>query len=97
MGFAEDLKAWREQPFPSEPSASSDLGFELRSIDSFAAGCLDTFSRCRTLDDQRIVVLEGCLRDLHLLLSQVPESARGYFTELAELCRRVLGEVGRRN
>jgi hypothetical protein len=97
MGFAEDWTAWRERPFPSEPPASSDLGFELASIDTYAAGCLDTFSRRGTLDDQRTSVLERCLRDLHTLLPQVPDSARDYFTELAELCRTALGAVGRRS
>jgi hypothetical protein len=97
MGFAEDWKAWRKRPFPREPSASSDLGFELNSIDTFAAGCLDTFSQLGTLDTERIIVLERCLRDLHPLLPQIPDSARDYFSELADLCRRVLGVVGRRN
>ena len=97
MGFAEDWKAWRARPFPSEPAASSDLGFELRSIDTFAAGCLETFSQHGSLDDQRIAVLEQCLRDLHPLLSQLPEPAGEYFAELAALCRSVLGAVGRRN
>jgi len=97
MGFAEDWKAWRERPFPSEPPASSELGFELRSIDSFAAGCLDTFSERGALDDQRIGVLERCLRDLDRLLPQVPESAGDYFATLAKLCRSALGAVGRRN
>jgi hypothetical protein len=36
-----DWKAWRDRPFPSQVPASSELGFELRSIDTFAAGCLD--------------------------------------------------------
>jgi hypothetical protein len=97
MGFADDWKDWRDRPFPLDPPASSDLGVELRSIDTFAAGCLDTFSERGALDEQRIAVLERCLRDLHPLLSQVPESAGDYFAELAGLCRRVLGAVGRRN
>lgn len=97
MGFAEDWKVWRDRPFPAEPDASSDLGFELRSIDTLAAGCLDTFSGRGSLDEQRIVILEGCLHDLQPLLSQVPEAAVDYFTELAELCRRALGAFGRRN
>jgi hypothetical protein len=97
MGFAEDWKAWRARPFPTEVAASSDLGFELISIDTFAAGCLDTFSHRGTLDDERVGILERCLRDLHALLPQVPESSADYFAELASLCRRVLGAVGRRN
>jgi hypothetical protein len=97
MSFTEDWKAWRQRPFPSEVSASTELGFDLLSIDTFAAGCLDTFSKFGTLDEQRISALERCLGDLHPLLSQVPDSAGDYFAELANLCRRVLGAVGRRN
>nr|AAS92969.1 hypothetical protein [uncultured bacterium] len=97
MGFAEDWKAWCDRPFPLDPPASSALGFELRSIDTFAAGCLDTFSERGTLDEPRIAVLERCLRDLRPLLPQVPESAGDYFNQFAELCGRALGAVGRRN
>jgi hypothetical protein len=97
MSFAEDWKAWRHRPFPAEPSASTDLGFELISIDTCAAGCLDTLSQRGKLDDESIAILERCLRDLHSLLAQIPESAREYFTDLADLCRRALGAVGRGN
>jgi hypothetical protein len=96
MGFADDWDMWKTRPFPREVPASTDLGFELRSIDSAAAGCLDSFAKCGALDDERTGVLEGCLRDLQKLLPEVPEPARDYFADLAALCRRVLGSAGGR-
>lgn len=97
MGFAEDWKVWRERPFPSEPSASSDLGFELISIDTYAAGCLETFAQRGSLEAPLIAILERCVRDLQPLLPRVSDSAADYFAELAELCRRVLRAVGHPN
>ena len=93
MGLAEEWKSWRERPFPSQVPASSDLGFELRSLDTVAAGCLDTYFSRGRLDDERIQALERCVRDLDSLLPQVPAHSSEYFAALADLCRRVLGAV----
>jgi hypothetical protein len=97
MALLDEWKAWRALPFPRDPSVSTDVGFELRSIDSAAAGCLDTYFARGRLDDERVRILEACVRDLHLLLPGLPSDTSRYFNELAALCRGVLGAVDRRN
>jgi hypothetical protein len=97
MGFTDEWNAWRARPFPKDVPVSEDMWFELLDIDRSAAGCIDTFSGRGSLDEWRIGVLERCLHSLHSLLPQIPKATSGYFEDLAALCRRVLGAVGRRN
>src|SRR5262249_46058024 len=57
--------AWRARPFPSEYAGKDVAGICVTSIDSFAAGCIDTFiSRKGNLDEERISVLQTCKDDL---------------------------------
>jgi hypothetical protein len=95
MGLPDDWNAWRLRRFPSEVSAASDIGFDLREIDTYAAGCLDTYFSRGRLDPERIRVLERCLKHLEPLLPALPEPVSGYFRQLETLCRAVLGAIGR--
>jgi len=97
MTLLDAWKAWRERPFPSEVSTFDTGEVDVVFVDTFAAGCLDTYFASGHLDDQRISVMEECVRDLHRTLPRLSGETSKYFAELAALCRRVLAAVGRRN
>ena len=97
MALLDDWKAWRERPFPSGVSTFDTGEIDMVSLDTFAAGCLDTYFECGRLDDQRIGVLEECVRDLHQALPRLSGEPSEYFAELAAFCRRVLAALGRTN
>jgi hypothetical protein len=82
-------------PFPSEYGGKDVAGICVTSVDTFAAGCIDTFvSRQGRLDEKRIKVLESCKTDLEVIVNSLDGEARIYFDKLLLLCRRVLQLVG---
>jgi hypothetical protein len=65
MEAVSEIKAmweeWKTIPFPADYSGKDVAGICVTSLDSYAAGCIDTFiSRKGRLDDWRISVLEDC-------------------------------------
>jgi hypothetical protein len=87
---------WQAIPFPAEYGGKDVVGICVTSLDTFAAGCIDTFI-CRKghLDKRRISVLEGCKNDLEVVVPSLDGDARTYFNNLLLLSRRVLQLVGR--
>jgi hypothetical protein len=50
---------WKQIPFPSEYGGKDVAGICVTSVDTFAAGCIDTFvSRNGRLDKRRITVFK---------------------------------------
>ena len=87
---------WKTQRFPAEYSGKDVSGICVTSLDSFAAGCIDTFIfRKGYLDERRISILEKCTHDLELVLNALDGSAKAYFNNLLRLSTRVLQLVGR--
>ncbi len=87
---------WKTQRFPAEYSGKDVAGICVTSLDSFAAGCIDTYIfRKGHLDEQRISILEKCRDDLEVVVSQMDGNARVYFDNLLLLSKRVLQLVGR--
>jgi hypothetical protein len=87
---------WKTQRFPSEYSGKDVAGICVTSLDSFAAGCINTFIfRRGRLDEQRISVLEKCKADLEVVVNSVDGNAHTYFNNLLLLSNRVLQLVGR--
>jgi hypothetical protein len=87
--------ACKTQRFPSEYSGKDVAGICVTSLDSFAAGCIDTFIfRKGHLDEQRISILAKCKNDLEVVVNALDGSAQIYFNNLLLLSRRVLQLVG---
>ena len=95
MALIDDWKTWRKRPFPAGVYGLAIGDVDVVSVDTFAAGCLDTYFDGGRLDQQGLVVLEDCVRDLHGVLPLLSGEAFDYFDELAALCRGVLGIMGR--
>jgi hypothetical protein len=90
-------ETWKKQRFPSEYSGKDVAGICVNSLDSFAAGCIDTFIfRKGRLDEQRISVLQKCKDDLEVVVSSLDGTAQTYFNNLLHVSTRVLQLVGRR-
>jgi hypothetical protein len=88
--------SWKAQRFPSEYSGKDVAGICVTSLDSFAAGCIDTFIfRKGRLDERRIAVLLKCKYDLEVVVSSMDGTAQTYFNNLLLLSTRVLQLVGR--
>ncbi len=87
---------WKRIPFPSEYGGKDVAGICVTSLDTFAAGCIDTFIfRKGRLDERRITTLEKCRDDLEVVVNQMHGNARLYFDNLLFLSKRVLQLVGR--
>jgi hypothetical protein len=87
---------WKTIPFPSGFAGQEVEGFCVTSIDTFAAGCIDTFVSSKgRLDEPRIKVLQQCRNELEIVVKTLDGNARTYFNDLLVLCRRVLQSLGR--
>jgi hypothetical protein len=84
------------RPFPPELTGAEEIdGINLASLDTFAAGCIDTFlERKACLDAQRTLVLEQCVRELAIIERNVTGDAKAYFVELRILSEKVLRSLG---
>lgn len=60
------------------------------TLDTFAAGCIDTYVGDGRLDAKRIKVLNSCLEDLDLILPELYEYPKDYFLTLREICVEVV-------
>ena len=80
------------RPFPRGLAGEEVDGECLASLDTFAAGCIDTFlsSRTHSLDSRRLKVLTDCAQRLSRVCPQLPDEHRVYFDTLREISERVL-------
>ncbi len=87
---------WAKISFPAGASDIEIDGVNLISIDTFSAGCINTFvGNQGKLDRERIDILRNCTSELDLILGQLTGEIKGYFTELSELSHKVLKSVNR--
>jgi len=88
---------WREHvqaPFPEGLAGQEVAGICITSLDTFTAGCIDTFiSRAGNLDLWRTAVLGLCYRDLAMVVCELEGEDRQYFGRLEQLARMVLEAV----
>jgi hypothetical protein len=78
------------RPFPEGMAGQEIWGVCLATVDTFTAGCLETFFAERSLDAERRNVLSRCLGDLRKALPALDGDAADYFSELAALAEAVL-------
>ena len=100
MNDVDEIKAmwdeWRSLPFPEEYAGKDVEGICVTSLDSHAAGCVDTFiSRKGSLDAGRVSVLEECRKELGVVLHGLDGDARRYFEGLLRISEKVLSEARR--
>ena len=88
---------WREHcaaPFPEGMAGEEAAGICVVSLDTFTAGCIETFlSRGGKLDAQRVEVLRSCYRDLAIVVAEMKGEPRRYFARLEKLARAILQAV----
>jgi hypothetical protein len=91
---------WREHyaaAFPKGIAGLEVAGICVTSVDSFAAGCIQSFVESGgSLDETRIAALESCRRDLALVVPLMTGEAREYFARLEKLAQLVLDSVAGR-
>ena len=95
MGTLEEIYVmwdeWKAIPFPKGYAGKEVAGISITTVDTFAAGCIDTFiSRKGRLDKRRFSVLEGCKKDLEIVVKNLDGKAQTYFRKLLQICERVL-------
>ena len=86
---------WNAIPFPSDYGGRDVAGICLTTLDTFTAGCIDTFiANNGRLDKRQIPVLEQCKSDLEVVVSCLDGAAQNYFNALLVLAKRVLQSCG---
>jgi hypothetical protein len=87
-------KIWRNfamRPFPDGCAGVKVQGIELASLDTFAAGCIDTFvSNNGCLDRDRISILKRCAEEIKVVVPTLQGEAMDYFEQLQFLSQEVL-------
>src|SRR5438128_610250 len=93
-GFDEIEKLWLEfhnLPFPSELVTEDVKGVCIISLDTFTAGCIDTFiSRKGHLDKKRKSTLNECQKELEIVIENLEGQAKTYFEKLSYLVSKIL-------
>jgi hypothetical protein len=88
---------WRDHvadDFPPECRGAEIDGVDLVLLDSFIAGCVDTFlANDRDLDQRRTAVLRLSLRDAALAVRTLDGAASLYYARLELLAALVLAAV----
>jgi hypothetical protein len=90
---------WREHdaaPFPEGVAGLEVAGICVTSLDTFAAGCIQTYvDSGGRLDQERVAVLASCSRDFAVVVPQMTGEAKAYFARLEKLTSMVLESVER--
>ena len=93
-------KIWQDflsRPFPAGCAGSEVEGVELALLDTFAAGCIDTFVNDNgRLDADRISILKKCAEDLEIIIPRLEGEAIDYFEQLQLVSNEVLRVVSNR-
>jgi hypothetical protein len=98
MNAVSEVKAmwddWKAIPFPSNYSGKDVENICVISLDSYAAGCIDTFiSRKGSLDAERLSILKKCEKDLEIVTNKLEGDAKLYFEQLLQMAQKVLATV----
>ena len=99
MGTLEEIRVmweeWKAIPFPTIHAGDEVGGVCVTTLDTFAAGCIDTFiSRKGRLDKRRAAVLEECKQDLEIVVKNFDGEAQAYFRKLLLICDKALAMMG---
>ena len=96
-GLSEIKASWTrfcQRPFPKDCMAIEIDTELLTTVDSFAAGCIDTFvASDGRLDPKRVSILSDCIEQLGTATNELQGEAKSYFEELLLLSESVLQSV----
>ena len=87
---------WQEysaQPFPKDLVGKDVAGVDMMSLDTFTAGCVDTYWKRGKLDLCRTAILGLCYRDVGVAVASLNGRSKDYFAQLELLARLVLQAV----
>jgi len=91
------VNLWREHcavPFPEGVAGQEIAGICVASLDTFAAGCIQSFVDFGgNLDDDKVTVLDSCRRDLSIVVKEMNGEAKEHIGRLEKLARMVLVTV----
>jgi hypothetical protein len=76
--------------FPAAARGQEVDGVDLVLVDTYAAGCIQTFVDTGSLDARRLDVLRGCVDDLERALPSLLGDTSTYFARLLDLGRSIL-------
>ena len=81
-------------PFPSELVREEIRAIDPVTLDTVAAGCIDTFiAQEGHVDLWRCAILGLCFHDIALLTYKLEGESQAYFQQLEELVRLVLQSI----
>lgn len=83
----------RSARFPAGVVGEIVAGVDVTSLDTFTAGCIDTFVKTGKLDLWRTAILGLCHRDLAVAVLSQHGAEKEYFSRLELLARLVLEAV----
>ena len=85
---------WSEflaRPFPEMCAGLLIEGIALAELDTYTAGCIDTFiGNDGRLDAQRTSILEACAKELETVVPRLDGEAKSYFEHLRTITGKVL-------
>ena len=85
---------WKAIPFPSYYAGEEVESICLVSLDTYTAGCVETFvSRKGSLDAERISILKKCEKDLETITDKLEGDAKFYFERLLQMTQKILKTV----
>ncbi len=87
-------KLWLEfykLPFPSGLAGEDVNGICVTSLDTFTAGCIDTFvSKKGRLDKKRKAILIECQNQLEIVVDNLADEPKVYYEKLLTLTNKIL-------
>lgn len=93
-GFNELERLWDEfckLPFPTKLVDENVNEIDLTTLDTFTAGCIDTFiSRKGILDKKRKFALEEGLEELEIVVANLDGETKIYYEKLLNLVNKTL-------
>ena len=82
---------WKAISFPSDYVGEDVEGICLVSLDTYTAGCIDTFvSRKGSLDTERISILKKCEKELETVTNELEGETKFYFERLLQMTQKIL-------
>ena len=92
-----DWRAHLASGFPAAARGREVHGVDLVLVDTYAAGCIQSFVDTGALDDERMKALQGCVEELQRAVPLLGADSVEYFSRLLEISRNVLARAGDRN
>ena len=76
--------------FPNDYAGVHINNICVTSLDTYAAGCIDTYITSGILDNNMKKILLDCLIDLQSILPNLEGYSKDYFTKLKLVCEEIM-------